>query len=101
MERNGLNRKIANEGNEFQSCWIEIINYNNPNVIARAFYMHTRKNSGDEFAENRKATLNKIKKRNKHVIICGNFSYELLKYKHNEYINEFLNIISLIFCNHV
>ena len=101
MERNGLNRKIANEGNEFQSCWIEIINYNNTNVIARAFYMHTRKNSGDEFAENRKATLNKIKNRNKHVIICGNFSYELLKYKHNEYINEFLNIISLIFCNHV
>ena len=42
IERNDLNRKIANKGNEFQSCWIEIINNNNPNVIARVFYMHCR-----------------------------------------------------------
>ena len=32
IERNDLNRKIANEGNEFQSSWIKIINDNNPNV---------------------------------------------------------------------
>ena len=38
--------KIANEGNEFQSCWIEIINDINPNVIAGVFYRHSRKNFG-------------------------------------------------------
>ena len=61
IERNDLNRKIANEGNEFQSCWIEVINDNNSNVMAGVSYRHPRKNSGDEFVENLKATLNKIK----------------------------------------
>ena len=61
IERNDLNRKIANEGNEFQLCRIKIINDNNPNVIVGVFYRHPRKNSGDEFVENLKATLNKIK----------------------------------------
>ena len=37
IERNNLNRKIANEG-KFQSCWTEIINDNNPNVIAEVFH---------------------------------------------------------------
>ena len=32
IERNDPNRKIANQDNEFQSCWIEIINDNNSNV---------------------------------------------------------------------
>ena len=27
-----LNRKIASEYNEFQPCWTEIVNDNNPNV---------------------------------------------------------------------
>ena len=66
IERNDLNRTIGNEGNEYQSCWIEITNDNNPHVIAGVFYRHPRKNSGDEFVEYLKATLNKIKNRNKH-----------------------------------
>ena len=41
--------------------------------------------------ENLKATLNKIKNRNKRTIICGDFNYDLLKYEYNEYINEFLD----------
>ena len=94
IERNDLNRKIANEGNEFQSSWIKIINDNNPNVIVGVFYRYPRKNSGDEFVENLKPTLNKIKNRNKHIIICGDFNYDLLKYEHNIYINEFLNTMS-------
>ena len=47
--------------------------------------------------ENLKATLNKIKNRNKHIITCGDFNYDLLKYEYNEYINEFLNKMSSIF----
>ena len=30
------------------------------------FYRHPRKNSGDDFVENLKVTLNKVKKINKH-----------------------------------
>ena len=52
--------------------------------------------------ENLKATLKKIKNRNKHIIICSDCNYDLLKYEHNEYINEFLNTMSSNFlqpCN--
>ena len=38
---------IANAGNEVQSCCIEIINDNDPSVIAGVFDRHPRKNSGD------------------------------------------------------
>ena len=44
--------------------------------------------------ENLKVTLNKIKKINKHIILCGDFNHDLLKYEHNEYINEFIDTIS-------
>ena len=62
MERNDLNRKIAIEDNKFQSSWIEIVNDNNPNMKAGLFYRHPRKNFGDEFLENLKATLKTIRK---------------------------------------
>ena len=58
-------------------------------MIVGVFYRHPRKNS--RFVENLKATLNKIKNRNKHIIICGDFNYDLLNYEYNEYINEFLD----------
>ena len=74
IERNDLNRKIANEGNE-------IINDSNPaRVLAGVFCRYPRKSSGDEFVENLKATLNKIKSRIEHIIICSDFNYDLLKY---------------------
>lgn len=62
MERNDLNRKIAIEGNKFQSCWIEIVNDNNPNMKAGLFCRHPRKNFGDVFLENLIATLKTIRK---------------------------------------
>ena len=74
IERNDLNRKIANEGNE-------IINDSNPaRVLAGVFCRYPRKSSEDEFVENLKATLNKIKNKIEHIIICGDFNYDLLKY---------------------
>ena len=63
-------------------------------MIAGVFYRHPRKNSGGDFVENLKVTLNKVKKINKHIIICGDFNHNLLKHEHNEYINEFLNTVS-------
>ena len=83
-----------NKGNEFQSCWTETVNDNKPNVIARLLYRHPKKSYRDEFVENLKATLNKIKSKNKHIIICGDFNYNISKYEYNEHINEFLNTMS-------
>ena len=74
IERNDLNRKIANEGNE-------IINDSIPaRVLAGVFCRYPRKSSRDEFVENLKATLSKIKNRIEHIIIYGDFNYDLLKY---------------------
>ena len=63
-------------------------------MIAVVFYRHPRKSSGDGFMGNLRATLNKIKNRHKHIIICGDFNNDILKYEHNKYINEFLNTMS-------
>ena len=66
------------------------------------FYRYPRKNFWDEFVENLKAILSKIKNRNKQIIIPGDFNYDLLKYEYNEYINmNFLIHCVQIFCNHV
>ena len=48
------------------------------------FYRYHRKNSEDEFVKNLRPTLKKIKNRNKHIIICGDFNYDLSKSEHNE-----------------
>lgn len=56
-------------------------------MIAGVFYRHPRKNSGNGFMENLKATLSKIKNSNKHIIICGDLDYDLLKHEFNKYIN--------------
>ena len=44
-----------------------------------------------------KITLTKIKNRNKHIIIWGDFNYNLLNHENNEYVGEFLNIMYLNF----
>ena len=69
-------------------------------MIAGVFHRHPRKNSRDEFVENLKATLNKIKNRNEHIIICGDFNYNLLKYEHNKCINlKILNQANSLIAN--
>ena len=47
-----------------------------------------------EFVEDLKATFKKSKNRNKHIIICSDFNYDLFEYEHNGHINGFLNNIS-------
>ena len=47
------------------------------------------------FTEKLKDTLSKLRKaNNKHILICGNFNYNLLNYEHNEYIGNFLNTMN-------
>ena len=44
-----------------------------------------------------KDTLNKVENRNKLIVICGDFNYDLLKHEFNKHINEFINIMSSSF----
>ena len=44
------------------------------------------------FLESLKDTLNKVKNRNKHIVMCD-FNYDLLKDEFNAHINEFINIM--------
>ena len=53
-----------------------------------------KKNSDGEFLKNLKDILNKVKNRNKHIVICSDFNYDLLKHEFNANINEFINIMS-------
>ena len=45
------------------------------------------------FQEKLRDNLNKITNSNKTVIITGDFNNDILKYEHNKYINDFLNIM--------
>ena len=48
-----------------------------------------QKNSDGEFLKNLKDTLNKVKSRKKHIVICGDFNYDLMKHKFNVHVNGF------------
>ena len=85
--------KFINVQNEFRSCWIEIINdKKRPNILIVVFHRLLKKNSDGEFVESLKNTLNKVKNRNKHIVMCV-FNCDLLKDEFNAHINEFINIM--------
>ena len=60
-------------------------------------YRYDQKNSDGKFLKNQKDTLNKVKNRNKHIVIGGGFNYDLLKHEFNAHINEFIKIMSSSF----
>ena len=73
---------FKDENNEFQSCSIEIINNSTPNIIIGCYYRHPIKTSNGMFIEKLKDTLSKLRKtNNKHIVICGDFNYNLLNYE--------------------
>ena len=45
------------------------------------------------FQEKLRDNLNKITNSNTTVIITGDFNNDILKYEHNKYVNDFLNIM--------
>ena len=91
--RNDLNISFADDENEFQFFWIEIINDKNPNIILGVCYRHPKKNSNNIFIEKLKIILQRIKNNNKIVVITGDFNYDILKYEHNNIINDFINLM--------
>ena len=74
--RNDLSISYVDDKNEFQSCWIEILLDNDPNILIGVFYRHPKKASDNTFLEQLKCSLSKIKSRSKHIILCGDFNYQ-------------------------
>ena len=47
--RKDLDLTYHDDENQFQSCWIEILNKKEPNTINGVYYRHPKKNSNDIF----------------------------------------------------
>ena len=73
---------------------LEIINNPTPNIIIGCYYKHPKKTSNGIFIEKLKDTLSKLRKADKHILICGDFNYNLLNYEHSKYVGNFLNTMN-------
>ena len=91
--RKDLDIAYNDEYNEFQCCWIEIINQNNPNILVGTYYRHPKKNSNNVFLEKLKENLHKLGNNNKITIVARDFNFDLLKYDYNNLTNDFLSIM--------
>ena len=81
--RRDLDLPFHDDDNEFQSCWIEILNKKEPNPIIGVYYRYPKKNSNDIFNIKLYGTVTKIKENNKTKIICGDFNYNLLNHEYS------------------
>ena len=63
-----------------------------PSPLIGVYYRH-KKTINNVFLEKLGDNLNKITKSNKTVIITGDFNYDILKYEHTKYINDYLNLM--------
>ena len=89
--RKDLGISYFDENNEFQSCWIEILHEKEPNILIGVCYCHPKRSSNKIFLEKLNQNLQKIKNLNKHVLICGDFNYDLLRHEQIPNVNKFLN----------
>ena len=91
--RKDLDMAYNDKYNEFQCCWIDIINQNNPNILVGTYYRYPKKNSNNVFLKKMKENLHKIGNNNKITIEAGDFNFDLLKYDYNNLTNDFLSIM--------
>ena len=89
--RKDLDISYFDENNEFQSCWIETLHEKQPHILIGVYYRHPKRSSNEIFLEKLNQNLQKIKNLNKHVLICRDFNYDLLRHEQIPYVNEFLN----------
>ena len=59
--RGDLDLAYHDDDNEFQSCWIEILNKKEPNTIIGVYYKHPKGNSNDIFNIKLDGTIKKLK----------------------------------------
>ena len=85
-----LDKHHKNDKNEFTAKWIEIINKNDSNILISSIYRHPSKND-TPFLDYLTTTLSKVSKENKLIFITGDFNYNLLNYKKNEEVSNFLH----------
>ena len=72
---------------------MEILLDNNPNILVGVmFYRNPKKTSDNTFLEKPKSSPSKIKSRSKHIILCGDFNYDILKHEYNNISAVFLNL---------
>ena len=55
--------------------------------------INTLQRASNVFLNTLKSTLSKIKNRNKHITLSGDFNCNLLKYEYIDPVGEFLNIM--------
>ena len=91
--RRDLDHTDHDDENEFQSCWIEILNEKESNTITGVYYRHPKKTSNDLFNITLDGTIKKIKDNNKTKIICGDFNYNLLNHEYNNQIKHFIDTV--------
>ena len=91
--RRDLDLAYHDNDNEFQSCWIEILNKKEPNTIIGVYYRHPKKNSNDIFTIKLDGTIKKIKDNNITKVICGDFNYNLLSHEYKNHIKNFIDIM--------
>ena len=90
IPRTDLNRRIQENDNGFESCWIELINTKTCNTLIGTYYRHPSDHDSI-FKSKLKETLKTIKKEKKTVILCGDFNYNLLEYVTDKRVSDFLN----------
>ena len=67
--RKDLDLTYHDDENEFQSCWVEILNKKEPNTIIGVYYRHPKKNSNNIFNIKLDGTTKKVKDDKKTKII--------------------------------
>ena len=94
MERKELDVSVADDNNEYQAKWIEIIQPNCKNIIVGVCYRHPRRKSDDSFCTYIANTLVKVNKKNKLAFVVGDFNYDLLKIENDKFSALFLETMS-------
>ena len=89
IARKDLDISYCDDNDECKGKWIDIITKQKSTVIG-VYYRHPTKTSTHKFIDSIRITLEKIKKEKKVFLICGDFNYNLLRFRQDDTINDFL-----------
>ena len=92
IPRKDLDIQHKDNNSEYESFWIEIINSKSPNTIIGVTYRHP-KYSDKSYLSYLHRTLHTLNKEKKHVIITGDFNYNLMKHEKVKAVGDFLNLM--------
>ena len=93
ITRPDLNINFKNTQSEFEMFWLKIISPLKDSILIGVIYRHP-KQKDKEFLQYISNTLKKNKKREKKIILTGDFNLSLLKFHKNKEITEFLDFLT-------